>query len=176
MPMSVGTRLGPYEIVAPLEAGGMARRPAAMQREYVTTSSIRAPAAAVWSILTDAAGYADWNPEILGVDGRMALNERIKARVRVGGGAIRAVSLRVTAFDEASRRMEWTGGLPLGLFVGRRILSVTPRDGGSEFRMDLRMSGPLAPLILKSLGDRQPEIDSFSAALRARAEQPGPSR
>jgi len=37
--------------------------------------------------------------------------------------------------------------------------------------MHLRMSGPLAPLILKSVGDRQPEIDTFSAALRARAEQ-----
>jgi hypothetical protein len=33
------------------------------------------------------------------------------------------------------------------------------------------MSGPLAPLILKSVGDRQPEIDLFATALRTRAEQ-----
>jgi hypothetical protein len=83
--------------------------------------------------------------------------------------AIRTVSLRVTAF-ETPTRMEWTGGLPLGLFVGRRTLDVIPRDDGSEFRMHLSMTGPLAPLILKSLGNRQPEIDSFSAALKARAE------
>jgi hypothetical protein len=147
-----------------------------MQNEYVTTAIVRASPETVWRILTDSPGYASWNPEILGVEGRMALNERITARVKVGGGAIRSVGMRVTAFDAASRRMEWTGGLPLGLFVGRRIFSVTARDGGSEFRMDLQMTGPLAPLILKSLGDRQPEIDSFSAALRTRAEQPGPSR
>jgi hypothetical protein len=53
--------------------------------------------------------------------------------------------MRVTAFETPSR-MEWTGGLPLGLFVGRRTFTV------------------------KSVGDRQPEIDSFSAALKAHAE------
>jgi hypothetical protein len=37
-------------------------------------------------------------------------------------------------------------------------------------RMHLRMSGPLAPLIRASVGDRQPEIDSFAAALRAHVE------
>jgi hypothetical protein len=52
---------------------------------------------------------------------------------------------------------------------------VTPRSDGTEFRMHLKMSGPLAPLILKSVGDRQPEIDTFAAALRARAELRQPS-
>jgi hypothetical protein len=33
------------------------------------------------------------------------------------------------------------------------------------------MSGPLSALILKSVGDRQPEIDGFSAALKIRAEK-----
>jgi hypothetical protein len=33
------------------------------------------------------------------------------------------------------------------------------------------MSGPLSSLILKSVGDRQPEIDSFSLALKVRAER-----
>ncbi len=143
-----------------------------MSAEYATATKIQAAPETVWQILTDAAGYADWNPEIIGIAGRMALHQRIKARVRLGDGAVRDVSMRVTAF-EAPSRMEWTGGLPLGLFVGRRTFTVTPASGGTEFRMHLRMSGPLAPLILKSVGDRQPEIDTFAAALRARAEQVG---
>jgi uncharacterized protein YndB with AHSA1/START domain len=149
-----------------LRAGGAARNVTV----YVSTSTIRAAPETVWKVLTDPGGYADWNPEIIGIDGRLALTERIKARVKVGGGAIRAVSMRVTAF-EAPSRMEWTGGLPLGLFVGRRTFTVRPRDGGAEFRMHLHMSGPLAPLILTSVGDRQPEIDGFSAALRDRVER-----
>jgi uncharacterized protein YndB with AHSA1/START domain len=139
-------------------------------KEYVTVSTIRATPERVWKVLTDAGGYASWNPEIIGIDGRLALSERITARVKVGGGAVRRVPMRVTAFEQPSR-MEWTGGLPLGLFVGVRTFTITPRDGAVEFRMQLRMSGPLAPLILKSVGDRQPEIDSFSSALRAHAEE-----
>jgi len=46
---------------------------------------------------------------------------------------------------------------------------VTPRGAQAEFRMHLSMTG-LAPSILKSVGDRQPEFDSFSAALKKHAE------
>jgi hypothetical protein len=37
--------------------------------------------------------------------------------------------------------------------------------------MLVQMGGLLAPLIVKSVGNRQPEIDSFSPALKVRAEQ-----
>jgi Polyketide cyclase / dehydrase and lipid transport len=124
----------------------------------------------VWAILTDGGAYREWNPEIVAIDGRIAVGGWITAHVRLGDGAVRAVTQRVTAL-EAPMRMEWVGGLPLGLFVGRRSFSVTSRATGVEFRLHLRMSGPLSPLILKSVGDRQPEIDSFSAALKRRAEQ-----
>jgi hypothetical protein len=33
------------------------------------------------------------------------------------------------------------------------------------------MTGPLSRWIVKSVGDRQPEVDSFAAALKARAER-----
>jgi uncharacterized protein YndB with AHSA1/START domain len=79
--------------------------------EFTTKSMIRSSPERVWEILTDGACYSEWNPEIVAVDGRIALGERIRARVKVGSGAIR--SLHVTAF-EAPTRMEWTGGLPLG--------------------------------------------------------------
>jgi uncharacterized protein YndB with AHSA1/START domain len=138
-------------------------------KEYDTGSRINAAPETVWRILTDAAGYASWNPEIVDIQGSLAANARITARVKVGGGAIRGVSMRVTTFVTPSL-MVWVGGLPLGLFTGTRTFSVTPRDGGTEFHMHLRMAGPLSGLIEKSVGDRQPEIDSFSAALKTRAE------
>src|SRR5215510_6008440 len=126
-----------------------------MKGDYVTTVLIRAAPEDVWRTLTAAEGYESWNPEIIGVDGTFARGERLKVRVRIGGGAVRSMTLRVTSYDPP-HRMEWTGGLPLGLFVGKRTLSVTPVEGGSQFRMDVSMTGPLAPMILKSVGDRQP--------------------
>lgn len=139
-------------------------------KEYISTAIIDASTDTVWAILTDAIGYKEWNPEIVGIDGRMALGQRITAHVRLTDGVVRQVRLRVSAF-EPPRRMEWTGGLPFGLFTGRRTFTVEPVANGAEFRMHLQMSGPLLPLILKSVGDRQPEVDRFSAALKDRARR-----
>ena len=141
----------------------------ALPNRYTTTIAIQAPAEIVWRILVDAGAYGEWNPEIVAITGRIAASERLKARVRLGSGAVRSVGLRVTAFDPP-RRMEWTGGLPFGLFVGIRTLTVRPANAGSEFQMDLSMTGPLSEMIMKSVGDRQPEVDRFSAALKMHAE------
>jgi hypothetical protein len=61
--------------------------------EFTTKSTIRSSPERVWEILTDGACYSEWNPEIVAVDGRIALGERIRARVKVGSGAIRTVPL-----------------------------------------------------------------------------------
>jgi hypothetical protein len=139
-------------------------------KEYVSSVLVDVSAEDVWSVLADGAAYTEWNPEITGIDGRLAPGGTIRARVRLGSGAVRVVSQRVVVFTPP-HHMEWVGGLPLGLFVGRRIYTVTPRAPGVEFCLRAQMSGPLAPLILKSVGDRQPELDSFTRALKARVEQ-----
>jgi uncharacterized protein YndB with AHSA1/START domain len=139
-------------------------------QEYVATAVIDASPNAVWDILVDADGYRRWNPEITAIYGAIDLGEKITAHVHIGAGVIRKVGMRVTGFAPPSR-MEWTGGLPFGLFVGRRTFTVTPRGNGTEFRLHLEMSGPLSGPIGKSVGDRQPEVDSFAAALKKRAEQ-----
>lgn len=140
-----------------------------MQNEYSTVVHIDAAPKTVWKALTDAAAYEKWNPEINGIAGRFEPGRKFTVRVKITGGQIRSVTMRVTTFDPPAH-MVWTGGLPLGLFVGRRTFTVSSQGTGAEFRMHLSMTGPLARLILSTLGDRQPEIDSFSAALKAHIE------
>src|SRR5689334_11977275 len=118
-------------------------------KEYETATTIAAPQERVWAVLTNGDSYPQWNPEIVGIEGRLARGASITARVRLGDGAIRSVRQRVITFDPPSR-MEWVGGLPFGLFIGRRTFTVTRVAGGTEFRMHLHMSGPLASLILRS--------------------------
>jgi hypothetical protein len=140
-------------------------------KEYASTVGIRATPEALWAILTDGPGYADWNPEINRIDGRIALGEKIKAHVVLHGGKVQPVSVVVTAL-EPLRRMVWTGGMPLGLFKGRRTLSLVQRAGGIvEFTMHVHFSGLLSALIAKSLGDRQPDIDALAAGLKKWAER-----
>lgn len=138
-------------------------------KEYIAATFITASPEEVWAILADGAEYSHWNPEIVGVDGAIARGARITAHVRLGNGVVRRVPQHVEVF-EPPHRMEWVGGMPLGLFVGRREFIVTPVRNGTEFRMHVRMSGLLSPMILKSVGDRQPEIDRFAASLKQRAE------
>ena len=125
---------------------------------YLASAAIDASPEHVWGILTSAAGYQDWNPEIIAITGTMSSGARIVARVKLGSGALRSVPMRVTAF-EAPSRMEWTGGLPFGLFVGRRTFTITPNGTGSMFRMHVSMTGPLSGPTGRSVGDRQPEVD-----------------
>ena len=66
-----------------------------------------------------------WNPEIIGIDGRMALNERITARVRLGSGAIRRASMRVTAFETPSR-------IAQGLETPERVHGISFRNEDGE--------------------------------------------
>ena len=145
-------------------------------KEFSTTTTIRATPEAVWAILTDAPGYANWNPEIKRLDAPrgVTLGEKIRAHVVLHGGKVQPVGVRVTAL-EPPRRMVWTGGLPLGLFTGRRTFTITPvggRDTGMvEFNLTLNFSGPLAGPIAGSLGDRQPDIDALAAELKAWVEK-----
>src|SRR5438045_2313365 len=105
----------------------------ASMKEYLSASIIDAPPERVWAILTDASAYASWNPEIMKIDGRIGLGERIRAHVRLGDGAVRPVTQRITAL-EPPMRMQWVGGLPLGLFVGQRTFTLTPTANATEFR------------------------------------------
>jgi hypothetical protein len=140
-------------------------------KELATATSILATPETVWAVLINASGYAHWNPEICRVDGQIALGRKIKAHVVLHGGKVQPVTLRVTEL-EPMRRMVWTGGLPLGLFTGRRTFSLLPHDGGAvEFTMYLNFSGLLSGPIARSLGDRQPDIDAFAAGLKKWAER-----
>lgn len=137
---------------------------------FITKTEIRATPDKVWAILTEAGGYAQWNPEITRIDGRIALGEKIKAYVNLGKGVIRPVSVRVTELDRP-RRMVWTGGLPLGLFTGQRIYTLERRANWTTgFSLELQFSGPLAGPIVRSLGNRQPDIDALAAGLKNAAE------
>ena len=86
-------------------------------KEYTSTAIIDASTDTVWAILTDAIGYTDWNPEIVGIDGRMALGRHITAHVRLASGVVRKVKLRVSAFDPP-RRMEWRSACRLVCLAG----------------------------------------------------------
>jgi hypothetical protein len=124
----------------------------------------------VWAALVDAAGYASWNSGVDKVDGRIAAGEKITVHAAVNPG--RAFPVKVTDFHPASR-MTWSGGMPLGLFKGVRTFTLTPRGEGTEFTVREEYTGPLLPLIWRSMPDLGPSFDQFATGLKHRVETAG---
>jgi hypothetical protein len=137
-------------------------------RVFSTHTTINAPAERVWGILTDGPTYTAWNSTVEKFDGEISLGSKVKVFAKINPG--RAFPVRVTELD-APKRMVWTGGMPLGLFKGERTFTLTPTESGAvAFDMREVFSGPLAPLIGRSIPNLQPAFDDFAADLKRAAE------
>lgn len=137
-------------------------------KAFATSIVIRAPADRIWALLTDAAGYPSWNSTVERIAGAIRPGEKVSVFTKASPG--RAFPLRVTEFDP-NKRMVWAGGMPFGLFRGARVFTLTSHAPGEvEFAMRETFSGPLAPMITRSIPDLQPAFDRFAADLKARAE------
>ena len=135
---------------------------------YESTAAIEAKPEAIWAILTDAVGIPKWDSGVVRIEGRIAPGEKIKVVPEINPK--RAFPVKVTAFEPA-KKMEWTGGMPLGLFKGVRTYTLTPQgDGTTTFRMREEFSGPLLPMIWKSMPDFGPSFEQFASGLKAKAE------
>jgi len=136
-------------------------------KHYDARATIDAPPEQVWAILTDAPAYAQWDSGVQKVDGRIAPGEKIKVVSEANPG--RAFPVKVSQFEPA-KRMVWSGGMPLGLFKGVRTFTLTPEGPATRFEMREAYTGPLLPMIWKSMPDLGPSFDQFARGLKAKAE------
>lgn len=135
---------------------------------YESSADIDASPETVWGVLTDGAAYPTWESGVERVEGTIADGETIKVFSEVDPG--RAFPVKV-ADVEPARLMRWRGGMPLGLFRGVRTFTLTPTDdGGTAFAMREEYTGPLVPLVWKSMPNLGPSFTKFATGLKARAE------
>jgi hypothetical protein len=135
---------------------------------YHASSTIKASPEAIWAILTDAPGYVDWDSGIVRVEGSITPGEKIKVISKVNPG--RAFPVKVTEF-EPGRRMTWSGGMPLGLFKGVRTFALSPQgDGATTLDVREEYTGPLLPMIWRTIPDLGPSFEQFVTGLKRRAE------
>jgi hypothetical protein len=118
-------------------------------------------------LLVDAGSWPAWDSGVEAVEGRVSDGEKVTIRSAAAPG--RAFPVRVTTV-EPPRRLVFTGGMPLGLFRGVRTYTLTPDGQGTVFRMREEYTGPMLPLIWRSMPDLQPSFDRFAAGLRTRVE------
>lgn len=136
---------------------------------YRAATTIHASPETIWAILTDAPRYPDWDPTVDRIEGTIAAGEKLKAFSKLSPG--RAFPVKVSTFNPP-QKMVWSGGMPLGLFKGERTFTLTPKGNGQvEFVMQEVFSGPLLPLIGKTIPDLTEPFEQFAEGLKKHAER-----
>jgi hypothetical protein len=140
-------------------------------KEYTATTTIKASPETIWSILTNAPGYPEWEPGVERIEGRIAPGEKVTAYTKLAPG--KAFPATVSVF-EPGRKMVWSSGMPLGLFQGVRTFTLTPQgDGQTRFDLREEFSGLLLPVFGRSIPDMTSNFQQFAAGLKRKAEGAG---
>ena len=140
-------------------------------KEFSARTTIEASPETIWAILTDGPNYPQWDPTVDRIEGRIAAGEKISAYSKLSPG--RAFPVTVSEFVPG-QKMVWSSGMPLGLFKGERTFTLTPNGQGQvDFRMHEVFSGPLLPLIGRTIPDMTEPFAQFAAGLKKQAESMG---
>ncbi|HKE18598.1 MAG TPA: SRPBCC domain-containing protein [Kofleriaceae bacterium] len=143
----------------------------AFRTETAVAINIRAPAARVWSLLTNAADLPRWNSTVDSLEGTIAVGQRLALRVPIAPR--RTFKPKVTAL-EPETRMVWSDGAA-PMFKGVRTFTLTPRgDGSTDFSMVEVLSGLMLPMVRRSLPDFGPPFERYAADLKVEAERASP--
>ena len=137
-------------------------------RSYEAGTRIDASPADVWALLTDVAGWRDWDSGVDRVEGRVALGEQLTIYATM----IRSRPFTATVTElRPQEAMRWRAGLPFGAATIERNYTLDAQDdGGTVLTVREDHTGPLAALLGRATPDLNPSFRQFCAGLKARAE------
>jgi hypothetical protein len=91
---------------------------------------IPASSLAVWSVLTDVAGYDDWNPVLIPIEGDIRQGEKLKYRMIQPDGKESEVKAKVIEITK-ERTLNQFGGI-WGILTFNHKWLLIPVDGGTR--------------------------------------------
>ncbi len=140
-------------------------------RSFRAETRIEAEPGHVWDTLIRTDRWTEWDSALERVEGTLGAGQGLVIHVR---GQSRPFKPRVTTWSRPET-LRLKSGMPLGLFTGTRTYRLRGEGSGTVFDMEERFTGPLAPLIGRSIPDLQPSFDAFVAGLRQAAEATAPN-
>ncbi|MCZ7401856.1 MAG: SRPBCC domain-containing protein [Candidatus Methanoperedens sp.] len=140
--------------------------------ELYTEIQINAPPERIWRILTDFAGFPQWNPFIRRASGKPENGEKLEVYLQpegAGGMTVRPIVLK----SEPGRELRWRGHLLLpGLFDGEHIFIIEPLvAGGVRFIQREIFTGLFVPFLAHKLNtETRRGFEDMNHALKLLAE------
>jgi len=136
--------------------------------ECAVNTNINSSPEKIWNILTNAAKYVQWNSTIISLEGKIALGEKIKLKVKLDPK--RTFNLKISEFSTPVK-MVWEDGMA-PMFKGVRTYTLVKNDDGTTgFTMSEVFSGLMLPMIAGSLPDFAPAFEQFALDLKKEAEK-----
>ena len=136
-----------------------------------TEIQITAPAARVWSILTDFKSYPSWNSFIQEIAGKAEVGALLTVKIVPPGHKPMTFKPRVLA-AAPNRELRWLGRIMLpGLFDGEHSFELSDNSQSCLFRQSEEFSGILVPLMgAKMFEATRQGFMAMNDALRKRAQ------
>jgi hypothetical protein len=142
-----------------------------MSTTITTTIDIAADPDTVWTVLTDFASYAEWNPFMSRIEGAPEVGSRLAVRLTPAGG--RGMTFKPTVLTATpGRELRWLGKLGFGgLFDGEHFFVLDRNaDVGTRMTHGEKFSGILVSLMGAATKNADDGFDAFNRALKLRAE------
>jgi hypothetical protein len=123
-----------------------------MTKEIKTEILIDATPEKIWAILTNFEDYANWNPFIKSIQGKVEIGSKIMARIEPPQSKGMTFYPKVLAY-ETQKEFRWLGHLFFpGLFDGEHIFELIEHSNGTTtFIQREKFNGILIPLFKKML-------------------------
>lgn len=131
-------------------------------RETAISIDIKADAAIVWALLTNAPDFPRWNSTIISMEGNIRQGEKIKLKSVLDPK--RVFKLSVKAF-EPETKLAWGDG------QGTRTYMLTSKgEGLLTFSMTEKIGGFMFPMYAKYIPPFDESFEQFAADLKKEAE------
>lgn len=152
-------------IAAAAVAAAFAFAPSA---EIRTEIAIDAPPAKVWSVLTDTAAYAEWNPFIVDMQGEVAKGATLRNTMQPANGS--QIVFKPTVLEvKPQRELRWLGRLFVPrIFDGEHYFLLEETATGTRLVHGEKFRGVL--LWAMSTDSFRGDFERMNVALKARAE------
>ena len=141
------------------------------ERRIETSIEIEAPPKKAWSLLTDFAGMATWNPFIKSISGTLAPGSRLAVHTAPPGR--NGMQFKPTILvANPDRELRWLGRLLLpGIFDGEHYFLLEP-VGSDRMRLTHgeKFSGMLVGMFGGTLSATKDGFEAMNVALKQRAE------
>lgn len=148
-----------------LAAGAFALAPTA---EIVTEVEIDATPNEVWAVLTDTAGYREWNPFLISMEGDLVEGARLTNRMKPANGGV--MTFRPTVLTVSpGKELRWLGRLLLPrLFDGEHYFLLHEHAGRTHLVHGERFRG--IGLWFLDVQRFRADFEAMNTALKERVE------